>query len=46
VGYLNKFPALENPADIAAWKTFCENHPSKELRSTLYIPDSQLTLTQ
>jgi hypothetical protein len=38
VGYLNKFPALENPADIVAWKKFCENHPSKELRSMFHLP--------
>jgi hypothetical protein len=40
VQYLNKFPALENPADIATWKKFCEEHPSKELRSMFYIPDT------
>lgn len=39
VGYLNKFPVLENPVDIAAWKEFCEKHPSKELCSTFYIPN-------
>jgi hypothetical protein len=37
VQYLNKFPALESPADIDTWKKFCEEHPSKELRSTFYI---------
>ena len=44
VQYLNKFPALENPADIAAWKKFCEEHPSKELHSTFYIQDAILKL--
>jgi hypothetical protein len=40
VQYLNKFPALENPADITAWKKFCEEHPSKELHSMFYISDT------
>ena len=40
VQYLNKFPALENPADIATWKKFCEEHPSKELRSMFFIPNT------
>ena len=33
VEYLNKFRALDNLVDIAAWKKFCEEHPSKDLRS-------------
>lgn len=32
VEYLNKFSVLENLDDIVAWKSFCEGHPSKELR--------------
>ena len=33
VDYLNKFRALDSPIDIAAWKKFCEEHPSKDLQS-------------
>ena len=33
VDYLNKFWALDSLADIAAWKKFCEEHPSKDLQS-------------
>ena len=36
VNYLNKFRALENPADIADWKRFCEDHPSKDLQSMMF----------
>jgi hypothetical protein len=32
VEYLNKFRALDNLDDIAAWKKFCEVHPSKDLK--------------
>ena len=33
VEYLNKFQALDNLNDIAAWKKFCDEHPSKDLKS-------------
>jgi hypothetical protein len=33
VDYLNKFRALDSLADIAVWKKFCEEHPSKDLQS-------------
>ena len=33
VDYLNKFWALDNLVDIAAWKKFCEEHSSKDLQS-------------
>lgn len=33
VEYLNKFRVLDNLDDIAAWKKFCEDHPSKDLKS-------------
>jgi hypothetical protein len=33
VDYLNKFRALDSLVDIAAWKKFCEEHPSKDLQS-------------
>ena len=32
VDYLNKFRALGNLGDIVAWKKFCEDHPSKDLK--------------
>ena len=33
VGYLNRFPILESLDDIAAWKRFCDEHPSRDLQS-------------
>ena len=44
VDYLNKFRALDNPVDIAAWKKFCEEHPSKDLQSELTGSPSPLRL--
>ena len=35
VDYLNTFPALETPDDIANWNKFCKEHPSKELRGDI-----------
>jgi hypothetical protein len=32
VDYLNKFRALDSLDDIAAWKKFCKEHPSKDLK--------------
>ena len=32
VDYLNKFRALDSLVDIAAWKKFCKEHPSKDLQ--------------